>query len=567
MSVSADHTGTERRRGRGGPSSASRLGGVLGRLMTPAMAGALLVVAVVWTLPSGLTHDVRFEIGSQSVSPHGPFRTFTHRPMMYRLAMWPAVRARMWVDDISSFELAMRTTAILLCAVMGVLAWRALRRYRVRGAAALALATTAALALPGGNVGWQPDWLACVTSVGGASLALLPRRRGPAVVAGGFLFFMAAALKVVTLPYALGGLLVVLLLDRSRAWRAAAMATACGLVWVALTALLWPWEIQWLADATTLNPVTSAAERWERLHQGLSDAVVMWPLLLLAPAAVVLTRRRDLPALLVAVLLVTGPAVLQNQYYPYHLHPWALLAAVLVVLSVQRAGLLLPLVSVPLSLVAWWAMTQPEDWRTDQADLAYALLPWLALVGVAAAVAVLTLPSRDPSAPRGDRHRLLAGLSVGAVLVGSAPAAARDVGWSFDGNTSGLSSTLQEQFVQEWQSAADVVHQRVPLGAEVVYLTYGDTLYFLRNPTRCAFPAGVWIYRGRWLPAAQDTATYADNLRCLSSPSVEWVVMSRYWTRLEQQPHQVRLAVEENYDCERGFRERGLIFCPRRAAP
>ena len=79
---------------------------------------------------------------------------------------------------------------------------------------------TAALALIGPATVLEPEWRAVVVTVAGVGPALALPSRPPcgvlSAVLGGLLLMVAAAIKVVTLPIAVIGLVALLVVDRRR---------------------------------------------------------------------------------------------------------------------------------------------------------------------------------------------------------------------------------------------------------------------------------------------------------------------------------------------------------------
>ena len=97
-----------------------------------------------------------------------------------------------------------------------------------------------------------------MVTVAGVGVALTLPSRPPwgllSAVLGGLLFAVAAAIKVVTLPIAMIGLVALLLVDRRRCAIALVGAILGGLAWIVGVALEAPWEFQWMIDTAAMVP-------------------------------------------------------------------------------------------------------------------------------------------------------------------------------------------------------------------------------------------------------------------------------------------------------------------------
>ena len=97
----------------------------------------------------------------------------------------------------------------------------------------------------------------------------------------------------------------------------------------------------------------------------------------------------------------------------------------------------------------------------------------------------------------------------------------------------------------------------------VTYLTFGEWTYFLGNPTSCRYPSPLFLQRTR-KTARLDTASYRENLACLSAADSQWLIRDPTWFRMKPQPTEVKDLIAQEWDCEREIKVDELLLCPRR---
>ena len=193
--------------------------------LLPALLPILLVAA--WTLPSRLNGDVRYALGGLRAGAGGGYDvvdTFVARPLAYRIAVDGLDRVRSLVvpdPHRLAAELTIRLLTYAVLAAIAVLLWAGLRRYlAARTAAAVALATGAALVLAPPWHFLEPDWLAVPAAVAAIGLALRPRRAVVAGVLAGLALAATVAIKIATFPLAIAAVLLIALVSRRRAMAA-----------------------------------------------------------------------------------------------------------------------------------------------------------------------------------------------------------------------------------------------------------------------------------------------------------------------------------------------------------
>jgi hypothetical protein len=530
------------------------------------LAAGLFALSLV-TVSAPLDGDVRYEIGTQTTSPASAAGTFTHRPLMYRLIMSVLILpARAAADGVVWFERAMRLESLALACAAGLLLWVGLRRHWPEVAATLALTVTAALALLGPSLVLEPEWVAVVATVAGIGMALALPSRPPwgalSAVLGGLLFMVAAAVKVVTLPIAVIGLLALLLVDRRRCLIAMVAAGLGGLVYVGIVALAVPWEFQWMLDSAAMVPARGGPKVAAEAQVFLGNVAMIWPTVTLLPAALVGLPRTHLLAGTVAGLLAWLPVAIQNQYFVYHAAALPVLGAACLYGVLRRAGALFALPVLAVSGWTYYVLTTDPDWRVDHQPQLFTVAAVTAGVMV-----VLSLGWRvwRIFRPRSAGPRPVATLLATVILTATwlpaiAPTAAESVTLSTRDDTVAAHRRAAEgQLV--WATS---MRKRIGADTPVTYLTFGTTNYLLGNPSTCEFPTSVFLQRSRSVRRQEGTPTWRANLRCLTDKPGEVVVWDTQWFLLRRQPPEVRAAFAAAFDCKRGFTDGRIRVCPRR---
>lgn len=538
------------------------------RYLTPAVV--IIAAGCAALLP--LNGDVRFQAGVEQTSSVPVAETFTHRPMLYRLIMAAAFApSRLFGESSRRFEFAMQVSALLLCCLVGLLLYRALRDRGLPAGTAqsLAVAVAAAAGLQGAVAVWEPDWLALVLTVLAVAVGLLGRdddRSWWAAAAGaGVLLAAAASIKIVTLPTALIGLVVLAVLVRRRAVLAAAVATVAGLAWVGLIVRLWPRELHWLMELSALQPPNT--EPVWRTALGLGSAMLAWPVVIMLPAALGLLLagralrsrlRLGVTAGLILVLAML-PAVIQQQFFVYHFVAFPVIAAALLVLAVQRAApataARLLIITAAAALAAAVAVRLPASVRVDHPAAV------LAGLGLALVLGVLLTLRGDP--PTGSRPAVAAAVCCATMISIVAPGATGTTPLTEVPQT-GLINIYSAEATERRQHTGREVRRLIGADTPVLYLAFGDVNYFVRNPTPCRYPAAVWLQRARHNPAVLSTTGYAENLACLDDPAARYLLIDGSWFQLPRQPEPLRRAITDRYACEDAPEIDGLLLCPRR---
>ena len=541
------------------------------------VVGVCLLAAIsVLTLPYGLPNDIRYEIGAKEVSPYGPAGTFTHRPLLYRLitSLMAAV-VGLVTSHRTFFEIGIRSETVLLAAAASVLLWAGLRRYWSAGAVAVAVAVFGAQVLMDPAFTLEPEWLATTLTVAGVGAALAFRRTWAGSAAGGILLASATAVKIISLPIALIGLIAILVLDRRRALGATIAAAVSGGLFLVGLALLFPREITWLFDIQTVQPlVPSLGTEIGRMATYLVNVVVMWPVLALLPAGLLATRWQFKVAVAAALVLGWLPAQIQQHFYIYHAAPLPVVGAA--VIGAAAARRLDRVEAIALIVISVWTgvlLSLPRSLRVPYAPV------WFGLTLAIGAVAWWWRRRRlavAPAAPDGvagvpgdvadvGPQRWYAGLLTGGLV------AITMVGVSLPMSAESLSlpaSSSRNEHVRDAAAGHDVrdakrIHRRIGTTTPVTYLTFGDIAYFLKNPATCRYPSPVFLQRDSVQHDQEGTKSWHEAELCLTQPG-RWLVWDTGWFRLAGQPPAIVEAIRHNFNCKRGFRAGKLEVCPHR---
>jgi len=539
------------------------------------------LLALVLTVPAPVANDIRYEAGTHFVSTHSVAETFSHRPLLHRFVT-EAVFRPTWIatgTDRVAFEMLLRVEAFVLSVLACAALWVGLRRRVPRLASPVSVAALAGLVLCSTGIAWEPDWLAVVFTVAGVGLAFLRRPVGP--ILAGIAFAIAAALKFVTLPVALIGLLAVLLMDQPGSWEAPRVrvlrqvrelparhprflvallsATVTGTTWVILNALVWPWEIRWLLDASQMQPRRPFLDNIGLTFELIGNSMIMWPAMALVPAALVRASRTEKIVVWGALLLAWIPVPAQQQYFPYHMAAFPVIGSLALVMGVRRGGTWLAGYALVGALGSVVVLTQiPPDTRVAW------VWPMIAVWVAYAAVGAIVQRRRIQAFPevRTRAHSAFAALVTVLCLV---PVSLPAAGWSVTMDPSRYFST--EFSIEEnkalFQSGEDI---RATIGPDtpVLYLAFGDQVYAVGNPTYCTFPTNVFTQRGEWEQPILSTETYADNLACLDDPRNKYVIWDQDFVTYERQPQAVLDRIERNFDCSGAKTYNVLTVCPRR---
>jgi hypothetical protein len=535
--------------------------------MPTLLGGAVAVVTLVQLLLPGVNQDVRYVVGALDVTGAAGLswaETWAHRPLVARWIV--GVLAGLSPGTFWMFEGALRFWSMLMAAGAAWLLWRGLRRVlEHRVAAWVGLATGAALAWAPGWDFAEPEWYATVLAVAAVGVGL--RGRAAAWPAG-VLLAVVTLVKYTTAATALVALMaLIVLLGRRRSGRrdagiTTAVAAAATLVLFGLTVLIEPREWQWLMDMPTLNPGFQFGALPD-LVEGLANSLVVSPVTAVAliTMALLLTaagrRGRRLGWLTLGCLVVLAvPFVVQQQSFLYHLSAVPVAAAALVAgvaASTPRLPLALPATGVVacltgIGLFALGPRTRDQLW-------------WVAVVAVAVVIAVgLVLAAARWTAPA--TTVLIALACLVPLLVTVSPRTAYSYSLAHHRTTAPSNLELTRTGTERQRP----VQERLPQQTPVIYLSFAAP-YWVGNPTPCRYASPTFLQRATGVrgDGIARTASYADNLACLSDPAAEAVVIEPGWFGLDRVRPEVRATVAANFDCGRALPEvDGLLICPRR---
>ncbi|MDQ0377981.1 hypothetical protein [Amycolatopsis thermophila] len=517
------------------------------------VAALPVALTVAWI---GLGFDVRYVLGGLRVTG-GSTDVWVDRPLAYRWLM-----DGLGAVDVGSVGTGEGLVRLVALAFVAGAAWwlrAGLTRWvRPGEASAVAAAVGLALALAPNWDFLQPEWVAAVFAVAAVGAALTP---STAVLAG-LLLALAVLVKYTTLPTALIALGVVAVLDRRRALVAGATAVVSGAALFGLS-LLAPREWRWLREAWLFDEAASrSAGAVVRLA---ANEAVLVPMVALLPASLVVllrvSRRRWtwLVLTVLAVAAVLGAAVVQGQWAQYHLAALVPFAAALWALAIARWTLVHgrpPWTLVGATVVVLFAarvfLGASFAWRSGHGLVAFGLLGGLVVLS---ALACAVEPGRH------GRQLLSVPVLVGllALTVPVLPTTP----YSFDGVHADYTNAGRVDIEHKFTEELLAVRDRIGADTPVVYLAFGDIAYFLGNPTPCAYPSPAHLRSGTYQQSLRGTASYAENVACLSDESVRYVVLQPLWIDSSELPPEMTAAVLERFDCTRALVDDDVAVCPR----
>ena len=521
---------------------------------TVALLGALAIYLV-----SPLNGNIRYEAGVKQAGTSSAAGTFSHRPLAFRMLMDGVFRlAHALSVGTASFELAVRLLAAAMAVGSGVLLWRGLLKYGVRQPGLHAIVVVGAILLISPINTGEPDWMATVLATAGTGLALMGRRRPWlwALLAAA-LFVGAAGMKVITLPTALLGLGVVALLDRRQLLRVLIGTVVVGSLYVLITVVWVPWEVQWLLDIRTVQKDAWAA---------LPDAI---PFLaeLGGPPTSSCAAARDAGARRAAGTAADGAG--PGPEYGHGGHSGAVLRLSQRPDGGGRLGRGVP--RPPVSDVD--DSRRRGDGRracgrgADDREQRLAGQPPTA-VGRSDDRGGRGGPDLGPRRPRPAASRrpgqsLLAALATLALLLPSSTPWAAQLLRPENPNGQRPLSRLEARTKHE--ATARQVRQAVGgPDVPVTYLTFGEWTYFIGNPTTCRYPSPLFLQRTAYTRRQVGTPSYQENLDCLSASGSRWLIWDPSWFSLKRTPAGVQAIIAHEWDCSAPIEVGELRLCPRR---
>ncbi|MEV6966964.1 hypothetical protein AB0M47_17795 [Hamadaea sp. NPDC051192] len=557
--------------GQDGPARAAKM-----RNRTRWLPALALLPALLLTLWLPLNGDVAYALSGLEAAGRGGvsvWDVFVARPIAYRLFLAGLDGFRDLLPGADSFaarNAIVRLEADLVIILIGIVLYLGLRRFcRPAVAAVSALATTAALLISPPWHYLQPDWVAVVAGVLAVGAAGAPRRWWLGALLGGFATFLTIAVKLATAPIAVIALLLIAVLCVRRALWTAVAAIAFTGIWYVLTKQFLPWEWIWFNDQAALvhnSPIHHAPNLtdFRSFRKAAYDVMIVSPIVVLAPAAVVVLARRRLRYYALAVVIAglsVSSAYAQGEWFMYHFAVVPVLAAGVWGAAFganRRARLPLGIGLLAASLASAVLLRQPVDWRLTQLGLvSKAYLLGAVLIAVWAGLAARGARTDQPS-----RWTAVAGTAAAtlAMLPASLPGSA----YAFSGYNANAWNGLGVD-----NSAFDGLSTRLGRDTPVLYLAFGNVAYKMGNPTACRYPSPQWLQRSTYLPQVRDYPSYSDNLRCLTDDkTARYVVISSSWFRVTRADAEVQGLIAARFDCSDQARvpaPSDLVVCPARS--
>ncbi|WP_437095363.1 hypothetical protein [Streptomyces sp. enrichment culture] len=533
-------------------------------------AGALLVLSVVTARLHG---DIRYVLAclrSGEAAGISPSEVFTHRPYFYRWFLHGL--DQLTAGPTAVREAVLRAVGVLLCLAAGLALRAALRRRLPGREADLAGGAVAlVLALAPRTDFLQPEWTAALLSVVAVAAVLAVERPLPAAALAAVPLGLAVMMKYSTAATALIALLAVLAADRTRALLLAAATAVSGALLLGFSLWSGSREWQWIRDMPRINQGSLSrrgvrpGELFARSADFLADRAVLSPVLLLLPAALLLLlacqddrRRRTRWAVLAsaAAAVGLGAVVVQGNWFAYHAAALPVGAAAVWGLAVARwygKHGRVPSCFVAVSGAA--AVLVPLYSAAPQA-LQRSAVVWLAgLVALGAALADLRGGRRDASGFRLP-SAVVGMVGVGLVAVAVWPSSPHLMDRGRVGDTNAAYLRLSGA---KADAAADV-RRRLPDGALVQYLAFGDEAYFIGHASPCPYPIPTFLQRTRYLPDVRTLDSYAENARCLEEDPPRYAVLNRGWFPPAKIDRALARRIEARYDCPPAPAHR-LVVC------
>ncbi|MBA4861311.1 hypothetical protein H1V43_07900 [Streptomyces sp. PSKA54] len=537
--------------------------------------------AVVYTvLTRRLTGDLQYVLGALRLggeAGYSPSEVFTHRPFFYRWFV-ALLDVPTFGGTIARETLIEAEGALIAAAAAFALYTALLRRVSGREAALTAGATGLLLVLAPRTDFLQPEWTAVVLTVLGIAAALGPARPWPAALLAALPLGLAVMMKYSTASTAAVGVLLVWAVDRGRAVRVALVAVPGAIALFGLSVLAGSHEWQWTEDMPQINK--SALSRTgidpsfilERSVDFLADRAVLSPVLLLLPGALLLIlarvqgRLRRLELLLIALLIGVGAlavVVVQGNWFLYHAVQLTVVAAAMWGLAVGGARRSPPWCFGVVSLL-FGAL--PVLYAEAPKGLQRPATVWaLGLVALLAAVVDARVEARRRAAAkpgsRGVWPAALVALAGVVCLSGSIwPGSPHLVSHGKVGLTSATFLRNSETKKED----ADRLRAQIPDGARVLYLAFGDTVYYVDHPAQCRYPIATFLQRSRFLDDVADLPSFKENADCVDHDPAPYAVLDRSWFRPGNVDPELQRRITATYDCPPASGRSKTVVCVRR---
>jgi hypothetical protein len=542
------------------------------RTLRPALWGGAITAVVLLgysAVTSGVNGDLRYVLACLRSAKGGGFSasdTFVHRPLFYR--WFVAGLDSLTFGSTANREMIIRIVAVLLCVASGLALRAALaRRIPLRDATLTAAVVALALAFAPKIDFLQPEWTATLLSVLAVAAALGIERPWPAAAVAAVPLGLAVMMKYSTAATALMALLLLFAVDRMRAVRLGLVTGVSSVVLFGISVLAGSRELQWAKDMPKINQGALTRKGLDpsflldKSASFLVDRAYLSPVVALLPAALLLLlsrqenrrRRAELAALAALIVLVCVAAVaVQGNWFGYH-------AASLPVGAAALWG---------LAVAAWYrAYGRPPLFFTAVTAVYAAFVPFAeqsphavqgvgagwaaALVALLAATADLLLARRTAVRPARPGRFAAAAVALSAVVGVFCLAAAiwpgspqlMNAGHVVYGN--GAFAARSDQTAEE----AAEVNRRIPHGAPVLYLAFGDVAYYVGHPTPCRYPVPTFLQRTKFLPDVNKLPSYKENLRCVTEDPAPYAVLQRSWFQLSNVDKAMAATIEATYDC------------------
>ncbi|MFC3578423.1 hypothetical protein ACFOZ0_35225 [Streptomyces yaanensis] len=545
-------------------------------LWWPVVAVPAAAAVACTVLTRRLTGDLHYVLGALRTggeAGYSPSEVFTHRPFFYR--WFVALLDAVIFGGTGVRETLMEAAGVLLAAAAAYALYMALLRHVTgREAALTAGATGLALALAPRTDFLQPEWAAVVLTVVAVAAALGPERPWRGALFAALPLGLAVMMKYSTAATAAIGVLLVFAVDRGRAVRVAVVGVAASMALFGLSVLGGSHEWQWTEDMPQINQSAIGrtgihpAEILGHSVEYLAGRAALSPVLLLLPGALLLVlarvrgRARRAELLLIALTIFLGAlavVVVQGNWFLYHAAQLPVLAAATWGLAVGGARRSPPWLFGSVSLV-YGAL--PVLFADASKSLQRPAVIWAAgFVALLAAAVDAWLEARRTTSVRSVAPAALVALSGVVCLAGGIWPGSPHL--LLHGRVTQTNAAYLHG-MERSEKAADRLRARIPAGSRVLYLAFGDTVYYVDRPAQCRYPIATFLQRSRFLPDVAGLESFKENADCVDHDPAPYAILDRTWFRPGKVDAELARRIKAEYDCPARTDDSGIVLCVRR---
>jgi hypothetical protein len=113
------------------------------------------------------------------------------------------------------------------------------------------------------------------------------------------------------------------------------------------------------------------------------------------------------------------------------------------------------------------------------------------------------------------------------------------------------------------EQVADELRAQIPAGAPVLYLAFGDSVYYIDHPAQCRYPIATFLQRSRFLKDVAGLKSFKENADCVDHDPARYAVLDRVWFRPGKVDPDLKRRITATYDCPPNG-ESKIVVCVRR---